>query len=254
MKGLSISAAALLVFCVGLQANAQQDDGLFVIPVEIYACKYNEGQGPGTLDKAVAAWNKFMDSNNVDTYSGWTLTKEYFGADQDFDFLWMGAWKSGNAMGAGTDMWLSTGGEIAAMFQKVATCSGHSGSASVNHKMPPDGNNPGTGVLTYSDCKMKDGVRYSQVTAATREWAEILTAAGSTAAIYDQFPVYGGGDEDFDFKRMYAYANHAEMGADFERQGNGQLYMKSGELFRHLIDCDSARVYNAQNRRFVKLR
>jgi hypothetical protein len=255
MKVLTIGLAALVVICAAAQSGAQEDDGFLVIPTEIYVCSYNDGQGPAELEKVIGVWNQYMDKNQVDTYSAWTLTPFYFGEEQEFDFLWMGAWKNGNAMGAGTDMWLSSGGEVAARFAKVATCNAHINSASVNYKLPPDGQTPDTGVLSYTNCNMHDGVTYEQVSAASREWAQVLTDAGSSVALYHQFPVFGGGgDDEPDFRILEAYANHAELGADYERMGNGRLYMKSGELFDSLMTCDSSRIYNARNRRFVKLR
>ena len=235
--------------------NAQEEGGMLVIPVEHFLCKYNEGQGPADLEKAIASWSKFADDNGIDNYSAWTLTPYYYSANQEFDVIWMGAWKDGNAMGAGTDTWLAKGTANAAQFAKVVTCDTHVNSASINHKLPPDGQTPDTGVLTYSSCNMKDGVTYSAVAAATRQWAQVLTDAGSKSAIYHQFPVFGGGGDDVaDFLWMEAYPSHAELGADYERMGNGLLYRTNGELLDHLVSCDVARVYNAKNRRFVKLR
>jgi hypothetical protein len=252
---ISVIAAVFVVPVASSIANAQDDPGFLIIPVEHYACKYNEGQGPADLDKAVATWSKFMDDKGIDNYAAWTLTPHYFGSEQDFDFLWMGAWKDGNAMGSGTDMWLSTGGEHAARFAKVAKCNVHVNSASINYKLPPGGQAPETGVITYSNCHMKHGVAYDAVAMATGQWAKVLTDAGSPTAIYHQFPVFGPGGEDApDFLWMEAYNNHTDLGADYERMGNGRLYMKQGQLLDHLVDCDTPRVYNAKNRRFVKLR
>ena len=37
----------------------------------------------------------------VDDYAAWTLTKSYYGPEQEFDVIWLGAWTDGNAMGMG---------------------------------------------------------------------------------------------------------------------------------------------------------
>jgi hypothetical protein len=46
----------------------------------------------------------------------------------------------------------------------------------------------------------------------------------------------------------------ADLGADYERYGNGRGFETRGRLLGHLIDCDSSRAYLAQSRRFVQLR
>lgn len=249
-----VTAGAVAWLAWGVVLADSHESGSKVIPVEIFVCSYNDRQDEGDLDDAVDEWNGYMDEQDIDSYAGWTLVPHYYTDEQDFDFIWMGAWKDGNAMGAGTDNWLATGGEYADRFAEVATCNTHVNLASINLKMPPDGATPQTAVLVYSNCNVEDGATYDQVNAAAREWAQVLTDAGSEAGIFHQFPIYGGGGETPDFLWMTSYPNHTALGADYERMGNGQLYMKSDELFADLLDCDVSRVYNAQNRRFVQLR
>lgn len=86
------------------------------------------------------------------------------------------------------------------------------------------------------------------------QWATILGEAGSNVAMYRWFPIFGGGAADFDFKRVSTYQNYTELGADYERIGNGGLFRQSGALMGHLLECDTDRVYNVQNRRFVDVR
>ncbi|MBT8071565.1 MAG: hypothetical protein KJO80_14120 [Gammaproteobacteria bacterium] len=81
-----------------------------------------------------------------------------------------------------------------------------------------------------------------------------MTDGGSDAAIFHWFPVYGGGKEDFDYKWLEAHASMTEIGADFERYGNGGGWRVRGALMSHLVSCDSRRAYVAQSRRFVQLR
>ena len=55
----------------GFASNAlAQDDGAeTVLPVEIFACKYNDGMGPKDLDAATASWNAWADGAGLNEYS-----------------------------------------------------------------------------------------------------------------------------------------------------------------------------------------
>jgi len=250
---LTISTAGLLMI-IGMGSSVAQDDGMVVIPVELFACSYNDRKDSDDLDDVIDKWNAHMDKNGTDSYAAWTLTPDYYGPDQEFDVIWMGAAKNAIAMGEGHDAWLADNDGIADEFAEVLTCNSHSNFASINHKALPDGSTPGSSVLTFSDCSYKEGATFAAVGAATAKWSEYLTDAGSTAGIFHWYPVYGGGGEEFTFKWLEAFTNHAELGADYERYGNGRGFETRGNLLRHLLSCDSARVYNARNRRSAQLR
>lgn len=250
---LTIMTASLVTF-IGTGSTLAQDDGMLVIPVELYACSYNDGKDSGDLDDVVDKWNAHMDNNGTDSYAAWTLTPDYYGPNQEFDVIWMGAAQNAIAMGEGHDAWLTDNDGIAAEFAEVLTCDGHSNFASINHKALPDGGATDTAVLTFSDCSYEDGASFDAVGAAMAKWSQHLTDAGSTAGIFHWYPVWGGGGEEFSFKWIEGFASHAELGADYERLGNGLGFVTRGRLLGHLVDCDSARVYNARNRRSAQLR
>ena len=96
---ITILSAGILTLvsatCVEAKDDVQLDK---FVPTELYACKYNEGQGSDDLDAVVGKWNAYMDESEADAYLAWTLTPQYFTDEQDFDVLWLGAWKDGNAM------------------------------------------------------------------------------------------------------------------------------------------------------------
>lgn len=235
-------------------AVAQDDQMMRAVPVHAYICKYNEGQDGDDLDEAAEAWNEFMDDEGVDNYAAWTLEKWAYGADQDFDVIWLGAWKDGFGMGEGVDNYVQKGGEVAQGFAEVTTCDSHSILASVAYKLPGDGT-PNDGILSFSNCSVRDGASYDDVMATTQQWVGRLEDAGSTVAIYHWWPVYGGGGENEpDFLWVEAHSDFAQFGADFERVGNGGLWADMGEQFNSQLDCDSARVYRAKSRRFVNVR
>lgn len=248
-------AAGGLLFMTGAGSVMAQDDQMMrAVPVHAYLCSYNDGQDGDDLDEATEAWNEFMDDEGVDNYAAWTLEKWAYSADQDFDLIWLGAWKDGFAMGEGIDNYIQKGSEVAEGFAKVATCNTHAIMASVAHRLPEEGT-PSDGILSFSSCNMRDGTSYEDVAAVTQQWVEGMDDAGSTVAIYHWWPVYGGGgDDEADFLWVEAHADFAQLGADFERIGNGGMWEEMGEQFESQLDCDSARIYRAESRRFVNVR
>ena len=253
-KTLISSFITGLVCLAGTGPVTAQDDGLRVIPVELFTCSYKDGKGSGDLDKVIDKWNAWADKRGMDDYAAWTLTPYYFGQEQEFDVIWLGAGKDAVALGKEQDAFLATGGELNDGFNEVISCDSHSNFASLNYKPTPEGATPDNSVLTFSDCTYKEGATFLALSAAMGDWSQHLGGEGSTAGIFHWYPVYGGGGEGFDFKWMQAYENFTELGADYDRYGNGGGFVTYRRLLNHLIDCDSRRAYLAQNRRFVQLR
>lgn len=245
-----------LVLLAGLGTASAQDNGMLVIPVELYACTFNDRKGPDDLDRWVNKWSAWADSNDIDDYAAWTLTPYYFGAGPNagIDVIWMGAGKDAVALGMAQDSWLASNDGLAEEVEEIMTCAGHANYASINFKAPPEGATPANSVMTFSDCQYQEGASFPALGAAMGEWSRHLSAAGSNSGIWHWYPVYGGGGEEFDFKWLQAYENLADLGADYERFGNGGGFVTRGRLLGHLIDCDSSRAYLAENRRFVQLR
>jgi len=254
---LSLSVITLLGASAMSTAQAQDDARMSkFVPTEIFACNYKEGKGPSDLDAATENWSQHMDSESADAYAAWTLTRQYYSSEQDFDVLWLGAWKDGNAMGQGRDRYHATGGAVRAGFSAVVDCTGHAGYVSWAYKLPADSGAPpsDSAVFAFTDCNVKEGATYDSIVESLKAWAKVLGDNGSKASIYQWWPVYGGGDEDFDFKIVSVYPNYAEQGADLERVGNGELWRKRMELVGGKFECNVSRVYDGKLRRGAKLR
>jgi hypothetical protein len=84
-----------------------------------------DGKGNADLSAVVDRWNKMSDDNGTDDYAAWLLTPFFYTAEQDFDVIWLGAFKDGNAMGAGLQDWVTNGQEMAAAFAEVVDCNAH---------------------------------------------------------------------------------------------------------------------------------
>lgn len=254
LRAISV-LAGLLSLGTGVAVAQVSESGMGkVVPVELFACTYNNRQDADDLNSVITRWNRWMDQRNVDNYAAWTLTPYHFGPEQEFDLIWMGAYSDGNAMGAGTDLWFAENGGLADDFEEVITCGAHLLLASAMYKSPPNNETPGTAIITMMDCKLNEGHRYQDIKAAELKWAEHMTNSGSTAGTFHWSPVFGGGGADYDYKVVNAYANYTELGADWERFANGGGREASIDIFADIDDCDDARVYVATSVRAAQLR
>ena len=243
-----LTAACLLAVAGPLVAQDEEQDSMDIYPVETWTCNYNEGKGPADLDAAAANWNKWMDAEGVETYGALTVTPWYFGAET-FDVGWIGWWPDGATMGAGTDMYLSEGGDAAAGFSAAVTCDSHANFATTMIKSPGDGPAPDSVVLYFSDCNIRDGAEWNAVLGGLRAWGDYMTEQEYGNGVWIMFPAFGSGDMKFDFKSVTSYANHAAAGTAYDKYANGGGWQKRMELLGDKLDCDVSRVYNATFRR-----
>jgi hypothetical protein len=251
----AVMAAAISMCFANVSFAQVSSDGMGkILPVELYVCNFKDGKDAGDLDRVIDRWNRYMDDNDADYYSAWTLTPYYYGPAQNVDFIWMGAFRDANAMGADTDRWLAEGGDLQEAFGDVEECATHIGLNSAMYKAPPGNETPQSSIIAIMDCKLNEGHRYSDIRSAEIKWAEHLDGVGSTAGIWHWFPRFGGGTAEYDYKVVSAYANFTDMGVDLERRANGGDFQVSRDIFGDIDECDDARVYVAQNRRAAQLR
>jgi len=247
-KKLIAAAAATMVFVSGVAIAQDEQEMPSFAPVETYTCNYNEGMGPADLDAATEKWNAWMDDEGQTNYFASTLVPAYYGSET-FDFGWLGFYATGSEMGAGTDHWLTEGGEHQANFAAVADCDTHTGFASTEVKTPPDNDDEDDGsfVLTFTDCTITtDGDE--DILGAIGQWAAYATERGYKNGAWVMFPVYGGGGAEYDFKMVNGYGDFSAVGTDWDLYAEGD-YVKAGELNPGLYDCDDARVYVGTVRR-----
>ena len=254
---ISILSAAVVTLISAICVKAQDEDRMAkFVPTELFACDYREGKGPGDLDAVVDQWNAYMDEREADSYRALTLTRQFFSPEQNFEVLWLGAATDGNAYGQGRDDYHATGAESMAAFASVVDCNAHVGFASRAIKFPPnlDARPPENAVVTFTDCTIKEGATYDTVLEGLLAWGKTLDDNGSDAALYQWWPVYGGGDAEFDFKILGVYPSYASLGAEFDRVANDGLWRKRMELVGSQFDCNESRVYDATLRRDAQIR
>jgi hypothetical protein len=253
-KAAALLAAVTVTFSFAANAQVSEDGMGKVVPVELYACSLNDGRNMDDLEEVIEDWNEFMDGDSVRDYAAWTLRPYFYGTEQEFDFIWMGAFTDGNAMGDGFQRWITEGGEIAEDFDKVATCFAHIMLGSAQYKAPPDNRTPESSIISMMDCKMNEGVEYETVRAAELKWAEYGEENDSKAGTWHWYPNYGGGDSDYDYKVVSAYEDFGAFGSDWEQFANGGGREASMGIFDDVDECDDARVYLATSVRAAQLR
>jgi hypothetical protein len=248
MKSIfSILAGGSLAFALCTGSAFAQDDDDGAAAVELYACSYLDGMGPGDLDKVIDKWNDWADDRDTQNYTAWKLTPIFSGTNQEFDVLWLGVTATGAGMGAALDEWYAGGGDVAAEFANTVSCNQHMLFAAEEYRAPPERENPSQVVLSFSDCSIGDGKSYAMdVAPSLSGWAEFRDSHESSAGIWALWPAFGGGGEDFDFKYVTSHGSLEELGADFDNWDGAT----ADELFPiGLLDCDSSRVYHAQRLR-----
>lgn len=215
-------------------------------PVEAFACNYNDGKGPADLEKVNAKWNAWMDDEGQDDYFAATMTPHYYG-EWPFDVAWIGVWRDGNAMGTGTDMWITEGSELSAAYGEVVSCAAHTNFASQRVQTAPDTGEEGDGafVVAFSNCSMEEGKKFDEYLAAAKEWDTYAAENGIHESAWVWWPVWGESNNDYDFKSVVAMPDHTTAGANWQAYSEGH-FRKSNELFRDLLDCDVSRLYDAK--------
>ncbi len=248
-----VAGGLLLSAGVGVadEHEAEMDEANIARPVEMYACKYNEGKGAADYDAAVKKFNAWADKQGITDYSAWTLVPFYFGPEQEFDLLWLGASAKAKALGRIQDAWLASGAKAREAFEEVVTCDTHANYAALQFKMPPERADRSRSVVSFSDCSLMEGTMFGDVYPALMEWSKYLSEHNSTAGMWTFFPAYGGGGEDFDMKLVQSWQNFEELGVDYDQYAEAG-WEKSGELFDGKLKCDSSRAYAASVRRMAK--
>jgi len=243
---MTIASASLFLSAGFAIADSHEPDKPTFTPVEAYACNYRDGKGPADLEKVNAAWNNWMDDEEQGDYFAALLMPHYYG-ERQFDVAWLGVWRDGNAMGTGTDLWIDEGGEFGAAYNEVVDCFSHTNYASQRVQQAPDTGEESDGafVVSFSNCSVKEGRTFDEYLAAQTDWNAYAEEHGIHESAWVWWPIYGESDDDYHFKIAVGMPDHTTAGANWQLYSEGH-YQKWSELFDHLIDCDSARLYDGR--------
>jgi hypothetical protein len=245
MKKILTAASSAMVFLfVGSSAVAQDDaEEPSIVPVEIWACSYNDGKGRADLDAVIDEWNDWMDEEGQTNYYAAILEPAFFG-ERNLDIGWLGVYPDGNAMGAGTDHWISKGGDVNDSFGEVISCGQHAMFATMEMRDPGE---PEEGdddfVLAFSNCSINEGKTFEDVQAAQELWNAYGAEHGFTGGAWVMWPIWGENVEaDYDFKFLGSADDFTALGANYQLMADGH-WRKNNEIWDGLLDCDSTRIY-----------
>lgn len=240
LTAVVVVCAAALPWSTSATAQDGEDR---VVPVEFFACEYQDGKNMGDLKEVIAKFNKWADKNDS-TYSAWTLTPQ-FHSGVDFDVGWMGVWPDGKAFGVSQDTWMKGGKDIAREFNKVVDCGDRHELLSSATIHAPGG--PGDdGVVMFSACTLKEGKTFRDSFEAHKKLAKAMAAKGNKAKSWLFYPGVGAGEIDFHYWRVLGFNNYTEFGEAAEiflNEGGWEIAMKT---LGPVVSCKQPAAFDAR--------
>ena len=238
-------ACATYLFVSGVSAQDGEPTGV----VEIFACNFVGDSDMGDLLGVAETFNEWADDNGVTDYGAVLLTPHLYSDQITFDVGWVGISPNAAAEGAGLDQWIASGQDVQADFDEVIECPSHTQYAVVNINTPAESDGEdgeednGPGLVAFSDCALHDGRIVPDAIAAHEQWSEYLAEHGSDNFSAFLFGLAGLRDDiNFNFKAVRAFPNAQAYGQYLDVITAGG-FMRAGELFDRVHDCDSPRVY-----------
>lgn len=243
MKRLLMAAlSAVLVFLTGMSPTYAQDGVPQFRPVELWACTFNDRKDQDDMDNV---YEMYMGDENETPYAAWQLNPWFVGnRNQQFDFIFLGAWANQTAMGADLAANFAGSGDVDAAWDETVTCGGLL-FASLRIQAPPETGAGDNFILTVRDCKTNKGIGNGQAVRAINAYNDYRVANGLTVPTFVWFPAAGNGeaDEAYDFKIASAYADAQAWGDAGQWFVDNQAYQVRSDISRGILSCDEPRVY-----------
>ena len=211
-KLLLSTAAAILVPFVGAGVATAQDEGgpPNFVPVELYACSYNDGKDQDDFDGALEKMTDWMEDNPAEPYAAFRMCPVFAG-NPEFDFIYFGAWPNGSTMGRDNAAYFASADDALEAWNDAVDCASVL-FASLNLKAPADDGDDDF-MLSVSDCNVADGRSNGDAFDAIRAWGAYKEANGAPdGGLWAWIPINGDGEEDFDFKLLTSHAGPVGFG------------------------------------------
>lgn len=246
-----LTAVAALCSILAMNTAAAQDgsEPPSFSPLELFVCNYRDGQDQGDFDKAVEELQDWQNANG-DPYSAWRLFPYYTGPNLNPDFVYIGSWPSGSAMGTDMQKFMASGADANETWNEAVECNVSGMFASHNVKAPPENVDAGNFTLTVADCKVAHHRSTGDAIAAMRRWGSFRADNDSPGGMWLWIPVYGGnggGDgEDLAFKVVHGFSGFESLGNYWSWYVDNMAYEKWGDLTDGLLSCDTARLYTGE--------
>jgi hypothetical protein len=243
MKRLLLAAVSATLSMTLVTTTSAQDSPPQFLPVEMWACTFNNGRDQEDMDDV---YDIFINEENESPYAAWQLNPYFVGnRNQQFDFLYLGAWANGSAMGAGVAGDLASD-DVSEAWDDAVSC-GATMFASLNLQPAPEPGQAGdTFVLTVQDCKTGHAIGNRQAVDAIRAFNDYRVSNGMAIPTFVWFPTAGNGEADFDFKLVHAYADAQTWGNSVQWFTENMAYLTRGQIMDGIVSCDESRVYSGR--------
>ena len=241
---LLIAAISAVGFAAA-SAVAQEGPPRFT-PIQLYGCNLVDGSELSDLEGPFNELNEWMDEEGVDDYTLVNMVPFYMNGNFPWDLLILGAWPSGESMGAGLNRWVSDGGELRESFSEVIDCPMHQGFASIVLN-EPGGDDDGNFAISFSNCTVADGRTGPEGVGGIREWIEYEQERGLDVPHWIALPGPGeSADATYTYKWITAYDSYETLGDLYEIRMNDGGLGAYNNIFSRLLSCDPPRIYNGR--------
>tara|TARA_X000000368_G_scaffold94391_1_gene72242 strand:- start:399 stop:1172 length:774 start_codon:yes stop_codon:yes gene_type:complete len=242
-----------LTFSIHLLADDHIPQNPTFVPLEIQQCNFKDNKDMDDFMSHIDEWNNFLDKHSEHPYSGWVLSPHYRTAsDYSFDFGWLGVSDSWSNYGKIYDAWLSEARKLGAKFDKVRSCETQTLFAATAIRSAQISSETGTGVLLVSNCQLNEGSTLMDLAEADAKWNNYLDSIDNKGGIYRWFPGLGAASNiDYSFKNVLVSSSMSEWGEGSDTFVNGGGLQTQTAIYGNIVSCDSARMYQSQNVRYV---
>ena len=241
-KILLIAAAAATTWCLLAAPASAQDDGPMFQPLEMWTCKFRDRKDQDDMNDV---YEGIAEATGGAPYAAWQLNPYMAGNRIDlFDFIYLGAWPDGSAMGADMANYFANAGDVGQAWEDTVECAGFLYASNTIQDVPDNGDDDsGNFMLAISDCKIAHGRTAAQAVGALNSYNDYRVANGSVVPTFVWFPAYGSGGAEFDFKLAQAYSGPQALGDQLSWFVDNQAYNVNNAMTQGLVDCDESRLY-----------
>ena len=238
---LLVILTAAFTLSMNISTTFAQDGPPHFRPVEMWVCSFNDRKDQDDIDNV---YEMIAATDETGGYAAWQLNPYFAGTlGQNMDFIYLGAWADNTTMGADLEDSWQNHPEIDEAWEEAVDCQGLM-FASLRIQANPDGADGNENfMLSISDCKTGHGVGNGQAVDAIRKFNDYRVANGVTLGTFAWFPVYGGGNAEFDFKLATAYAGPRAWGDAGQWTVDNAAYRTRSDITDGIVDCDEARMY-----------
>ena len=169
----------------------------------------------GDLIKWAAEFEEWQNESGVwGSMSTSLLMPYYIQNTASHDVLWLNIWPSSTEQYIGNEDWVTRGGDL---MKKLPVTNSQVVDTWQWAISTPEGEGA-IGMVSYSDCKLKEGVSGMQAFSALKDYALAAREKGDNLGRKMIFPTAGGTKGDYD----YVYAKYSNTISEFG--ANADLY------------------------------